>query len=68
MIAGASILPISPFWFAWTNNKDIHWAPQVIAGIPIGCRIFMIFLQGINYVVGAYLWNADSTLAGNTLI
>ncbi|CZR58483.1 probable fluconazole resistance protein [Phialocephala subalpina] len=68
MIAGAFILPIGLFWFAWTSNKDIHWAPQVIAGIPIGCGILMIFLQGMNYVVDVYLWNANSALAGNTLI
>jgi len=28
----------------------------------------MIFLQGMNYMVDVYLWNANSALAGNTLI
>ena len=68
MIVGAFILPIGLFWFAWTSNKNIHWAPQVIAGVPIGCGILMIFLQGMNYMVDVYLWNANSALAGNTLI
>ncbi len=36
MIAGAFILPVGLFWFAWTSNPNITWVPQVIAGIPIG--------------------------------
>jgi hypothetical protein len=36
MIAGAFLLPIGLFWFAWTSNPNISWVPQVIAGIPIG--------------------------------
>jgi len=36
MIAGAFILPIGLFWFAWTSNPNISWVPQVIAGIPTG--------------------------------
>ena len=36
MIAGAFILPIGLFWFAWTSNPNITWVPQVIAGIPTG--------------------------------
>lgn len=34
MIAGAFILPIGLFWFAWISNPNIAWVPQVIAGIP----------------------------------
>jgi multidrug resistance protein len=36
MIAGAFILPIGLFWFAWTSNPNITWVPQVIAGVPTG--------------------------------
>lgn len=45
MIVGAFLLPIGLFWFAWTSNPHISWVPQVIAGIPIGAGILMIFLQ-----------------------
>ena len=45
MIIGAFLLPIGLFWFAWTSNPHITWVPQVIAGIPIGAGILMIFLQ-----------------------
>lgn len=45
MMVGAVILPIGLFWFAWTSNPHITWVPQVLAGIPIGCGILLIFLQ-----------------------
>lgn len=68
MILGAVMLPIGLFWFAWTSSPHITWVPQVLAGIPIGMGIFMIFMQGINYIIDCYLMNANSAIAGNTLI
>jgi MFS transporter, DHA1 family, multidrug resistance protein len=68
MILGAVMLPIGLFWFAWTSSPHITWVPQVLAGIPIGMGIFMIFMQGINYIIDCYLMNAASGIAGNTLI
>ncbi|KKY20874.1 putative mfs multidrug [Phaeomoniella chlamydospora] len=68
MILGAVILPAGLFWFAWTSSPHITWVPQVIAGIPIGCGVFMIFMQGLNYIIDCYLWHANSAIAGNTLI
>jgi MFS family permease len=68
MILGAFILPIGLFWFAWTSNKSISWVPQVIAGVPIGCGILMIFLQGLNYIIDVYLWYANSAIAANTFL
>lgn len=68
MIIGAAILPIGLFWFAWTSSPHIHWAPQVIAGIPIGAGVQMIFLQGLGYIIDVYLMYANSAIAGNTLV
>jgi hypothetical protein len=68
MILGAVMLPIGLFWFAWTSSPHITWVPQVLAGIPIGMGIFMIFMQGINYIIDCYLMNANSGIAGNTLV
>jgi hypothetical protein len=68
MILGAVMLPIGLFWFAWTSSPHITWVPQVLAGIPIGMGIFMIFMQGINYIIDCYLMNANSGIAGNTLM
>ena len=68
MIAGAILLPIGLFWFAWTSNKNISWVPQVIAGVPIGAGIMMIFLQGLSYIIDVYLMYANSALAANTFV
>ncbi|KAL9107685.1 MAG: hypothetical protein Q9187_008396, partial [Circinaria calcarea] len=68
MIVGAAILPIGLFWFAWTSSPHITWVPQVLAGIPIGAGILMIFIQGLNYIIDVYLMHANSAIAANTLI
>lgn len=54
MMAGAVSLPVGLFWFGWTG-PPIHWFVQVLAGIPMGIGIILIFLQGISYIVGG-LW------------
>lgn len=68
MIIGAFMLPVGLFWFAWTSSPHITWVPQVIAGIPIGMGILMIFLQGLNYIIDVYLMYANSAIAANTLM
>ena len=68
MIIGSFLLPIGLFWFAWTSNPNIHWAPQVIAGIPIGTGIELIFLQGLSYIIDVYLMHANSAIAANTFV
>lgn len=67
MILGSVILPIGLFWFAWTSSPSITWVPQAISGVFIGWGILMIFLQGLNYLIDVYMWNANSALAANTL-
>lgn len=68
MILGAIILPAGLFWFAWTSSANISWVPQVIAGVPIGMGILMIFLQGLNYIIDVYAMHANSALAANTFL
>ncbi|KAI9735398.1 MAG: hypothetical protein M1818_006404 [Claussenomyces sp. TS43310] len=68
MILGAIMLPIGLFWFAWTSSPHISPWPQIIAGVPIACGIFMIFLQGLVYIVDVYLMHANSAIAGNTMV
>ncbi|KAJ5983140.1 hypothetical protein N7481_005239, partial [Penicillium waksmanii] len=42
--------------------------PIVIAGIPIGMGILVIFMQGLNYIIDVYMMYANSAIAANTLI
>lgn len=68
MILGGIFFPIGLFWFAWTSNPSIIWVPQVLAGIPIGAGVLMIFMQGLNYLIDVYMMHANSAIAANTLL
>ena len=68
MILGGALLPAGLFWFAWTSSPTLPWAPQVLAGVPIGMGILLIFMQGLNYIIDVYLMYANSAIAANTLI
>ncbi|MCJ1316777.1 Citrinin biosynthesis cluster MFS transporter mrr1 [Xylographa vitiligo] len=68
MILGGALLPAGLFCFAWTSRPDITWVPQVLAGVPIGMGILLVFMQGLNYIIDVYLLYANSALAANTLI
>ena len=68
MIFGGILLPVGLFWFAWTSDASITWVPQVLAGIPTGAGVLIIFIQGFNYIIDVYLMYANSALAGNALV
>ncbi|OGM46807.1 hypothetical protein ABOM_005028 [Aspergillus bombycis] len=68
MMIAAVLLPAGLFWFGWTSDPAVPWGIQVIAGIPIGCGILVIFMQGLNYLVDVYLPYANSAMAANTLV
>ena len=54
MIVGAIMLPAGLFWSGWTSSPHISWVPEVLAGMPIGAGVLIIFIQGINYIIGTY--------------
>lgn len=68
MLIGAILLPAGLFWFAWTSKPGISWIPQVFAGLPIGMGLFLIFLQGLNYIIDVYTKNANSAVAANVFL
>ena len=43
-LIGSVLLPIGLFWFAWTNYPELSWAPSVVAGIPFGMGMVLVFL------------------------
>lgn len=40
---------------------------QIVATIPIGMGVLMIFLQGLSYLIDVYKYNAASSFAANSL-
>lgn len=67
-IVGGIALPIGLFWFAWTNSPSVHWSVSVIASIPFGFGMVLIFLSIMNYLIDSYTIFAASVLAGNGII
>ena len=68
MMTAAICLPVGLFWFGWTSDPGVPWPAQVVAGVPIGFGILVIWMQGLNYLIDVYLMFANSALAANTLI
>ena len=67
MIVGGATFTAGLFWWAWTSSPHITWVPQVIAGVPTGMGILLIFVQGLNYIIDVYKMNANSAIAANSL-
>lgn len=55
MIAGGVLLPAGLFWWAWTSNPHINPWSQIVATVFIGMGVFLIFLQGLKYVLASSL-------------
>lgn len=62
------VLPIGLFWFAWTNSPSVHWIVSVLAGVPFGFGMVLVFLGIMNYLIDAYTIFAASVLAANGVI
>lgn len=67
-IIGGIVLPVGLFWFAWTNSPSLPWAASVVAAVPFGFGMVLIFLSIMNYLVDSYTIFAASVLAGNGII
>ncbi|KAM0794188.1 major facilitator superfamily domain-containing protein [Usnea florida] len=69
MIIDAIILPVGLFWFAWTSHPGTSWVAQVIAAIPISGSMFVIFIQGLKYIIDVLsaLWYGHVSQTGYRL-
>ncbi|PYI09552.1 MFS general substrate transporter [Aspergillus sclerotiicarbonarius CBS 121057] len=65
---GAIAIPISQFWFAWTDSPSIHWIVSIIATAPFGFGVILIYLGVMNYLIDSYTIYAASVLAANTVL
>lgn len=65
---GGIAVPIGLFWFAWTNYPSIHWIVSILAGVPFGFGMVLIFLGMMNYLIDAYTIFAASVLAANSVL
>jgi hypothetical protein len=42
-VPAAALLTISTFWWAWTSGPDIHYMVSVLAGLPFGISVIIMF-------------------------
>ena len=68
MFVGGLALVAGLFWFAWTSDPRLSCVPQILAGLPIGFGIQLVFICGIAYIVDVYLLRAASAIAVNTFV
>lgn len=67
-MVGCVFLPIGLFWFAWTNSPSVFWLVSVIATVPFGFGMVLVFLCVMNYLIDSYTIYAASVLAANSVL
>lgn len=51
---GGVLLPLGVFWFAWTASpKSIPWIVSIIATVPFGFGMVLVFLSVLSYLIDA---------------
>nr|QFR37183.1 MFS transporter [Cyberlindnera americana] len=65
---GAVVLPPSLFWLGWSSRLSVHWICPVIAGVPFGFGLILIFFCTMIYFSMSYPpLSLASALAANNL-
>ncbi|KAM4055320.1 major facilitator superfamily protein [Hirsutella rhossiliensis] len=67
-IVGSVMMPISLFWFAWTNGPDDHYIVSIIASVPFGAGMLLVFFSLTQYLVDSYTIYAASVIAGSGIV
>ncbi|KAL4982634.1 major facilitator superfamily domain-containing protein [Aspergillus falconensis] len=65
MTVGCVMVPIGMFWFAWTVAPAVSWASPICASFLTGCGMYLLFIQGWNYIVDCYTNMANSAMGVN---
>ncbi|KAI0138886.1 MFS general substrate transporter [Xylariaceae sp. FL1272] len=67
-IAGAFLVTIGLFWFAWTSFSYIHWILPIIGSGVFGCGTLLVFTGIFTFLVDCYPMYAASALAANSFL
>ena len=68
LIFVAWLLPIGIFGFGWTALPPTPWISSILAGIPFGFALVMLFLGINSYLTDCYDRYSASALAANTML
>ncbi|RYO83606.1 hypothetical protein DL762_006055 [Monosporascus cannonballus] len=67
-IAGAILVPIGLFWFAWTTYPHVHWIMPIIGSGIFAAGTLLVFTGIFTFLVDAYPLYAASALAANSFV
>ncbi|TVY20810.1 Efflux pump atB [Lachnellula arida] len=65
-IAGAVLVPVGIFLFAWTTYASVHWIVPIIGSSIFGMGTLLVFSGIFTFLVDAYPLYAASSLAANS--
>ncbi|KAJ6784104.1 hypothetical protein PWT90_08582 [Aphanocladium album] len=64
---GGPLFVISLFWMGWTARPSVHFVVPLLAGVPFGVGMVLIFFAILNYLVDAYeIFAASANAASST--
>lgn len=64
---GGPLFVISLFWMGWSARPSVHFVVPLLAGIPFGAGMILIFFAILNYLVDAYeIFAASANAASST--
>ncbi|KAF9506442.1 hypothetical protein BS47DRAFT_1374116 [Hydnum rufescens UP504] len=61
-------LPTGMFWFAWASSPSVHWIVPILAGVPFGASMAILFAAIVSYLIDTYTIYCASALAANVLL
>ncbi|KAK9422854.1 putative MFS general substrate transporter [Seiridium unicorne] len=62
------LLPVGIFWFGWTALPPTAWISSILAGVPFGFALVMLFTGISSYLTDCYDQYGASALAANTML
>ncbi|KAK9466862.1 major facilitator superfamily domain-containing protein [Lipomyces arxii] len=62
---GSIFVPIGMLWFAFTTYKSVHYIVPIIACLPFGFGLILVYSGVFTYLVEAYRPYSASALAAN---
>ncbi|KAK9779032.1 putative Major facilitator superfamily domain-containing protein [Seiridium cardinale] len=64
-VAGAVLVPVGLFWFAWSAYPWVHWIVPIIGSGVFGMGTLLVFTGIFTFLVDAYPLYSASALAAN---
>ncbi|AET40611.1 Tpo4p Ecym_6229 [Eremothecium cymbalariae DBVPG len=66
---GSIALPAALFWMGWSAKESVHWMVPLLAGVPFGFGLILIFFSVLMYFTTSYpVLVVSSAFAANNML